>query len=123
MKKALILGITLMGTVGLASAWAYAAVDDPEITIKEVMKTAMKGGLAKTTIEGKATAEQEAELLKLFKALAANSPPRGDKASWDEKTVALVNAAQAVVDKKPDASTTLKTAVNCKACHDLHKGE
>jgi hypothetical protein len=57
----------------------------------------------------------------LYKALAANKPPKGEQASWNAKTKVLVDAAQAAVDGKEDAGAQLMKAANCKACHDAHR--
>ncbi len=106
----------------LAAVGGSALAGKDEDTIKKVMKAAMKGGLCKSVASGKATATQKQELLGLFKELAAAQPEAGDPASWKTKTVALVNAAQANVDGKPGAAAQLKSAANCKSCHDVHKG-
>ena len=93
-----------------------------KIPIKQVMQKAHKAGLLKDlVVKGAASDEQKAELLKLYKGLAANKPPKGDQKSWDEKTKALVEAAQAAVDGKENAGQLLMKASNCKACHDAHK--
>ena len=49
--------------------------------------------------------------------LAAYKPPKGDDASWKEKTGAIVKAI------KTDNQAALKKATNCKACHNIHKGK
>lgn len=59
----------------------------------------------------------------LTKELALNHPPKGDLSSWTEKTTALKAAADSLVDGKPGAPDGFKTAVNCKACHSVHKGD
>lgn len=96
--------------------------DEEKVTIKQVMQKAHKAGLLKDlVVKGDATDEQKAELLKLYKGLAANKPPKGDAESWKTKTKALVDAAQAAVDGKDNAVQLLTKASNCKACHDAHK--
>lgn len=117
------LALGMAATTVLAAGFAPARPLDEPPSIKEVMKTAMKGGLAKTAIAGDATADQKKELLRLMEALAEAKPPRGDLADWEKRTKALVDSSRAILDGKPDASAALKDAVNCKACHDLHKGE
>ena len=44
--------------------------------------------------KGEASAEEKKQLVELYEALAANKPPKGDEASWKEKTAALVAAAK-----------------------------
>jgi mono/diheme cytochrome c family protein len=99
----------------------YAA--DAKVTIKEVMNQAHKKPkeLLKKAATGRATNAEKAELLELYKALAASKPPKGDAASWKEKTGVLVSAAQAAVEGKPDAGAQLTRAGNCAACHAAHK--
>jgi hypothetical protein len=65
---------------------------------------------------------QKKELLSLFVQLASATPPQGDAASWKSKTGALVQASEAVVEGKVGSGDALKRAANCKACHDMHKG-
>ncbi len=88
--------------------------------IEKVMKVAMKGGLCKKVAAGKATAEEQKKLAKMFQKFAKTKPPRGDSKSWKAKTEALAKAAQAFADGKGSAKD-LRKAANCKACHDAHK--
>ena len=100
-----------------------AAADKPKYDSKEVMKQAHKGdvSLYKKVEKGTSTAADHTKLVDLYKALAANKPPKGDQKSWDEKTGALVKAAEALQKGTPNAKAQLKTAANCKACHSAHK--
>lgn len=107
----------------LATVGGMALAEKNEETIKKVMKVAMKGGLCKKVASGKASEAQKKELLELFQSLAKVEPPRGDAASWKDKTGALVTAAEAAVGGESGAGAKLKSAANCKACHDQHKGE
>ena len=120
--------------VGIASmtAWYSTAAqkddkdkDKPKYTIKEVMKKAhaAKDALIKKVQSGDATKEETKELLAMYKALAANKPPRNDDEDWKKRTKALMDAAQAAVDGKKDAGEKLKKAADCKGCHDNHKGK
>lgn len=59
----------------------------------------------------------------LTKELALNKPSKGDLSSWTEKTTALQAASESLVAGKPGALDGFKTAVNCKACHSVHKGD
>lgn len=92
-----------------------------KVPIKKVMAKAMKGGLCKKVAGGSADEKEKAQLLKLFKALAANKAPKGEEKSWKAKTKALVDGAQAAVDGKATAGAMLRKAANCKACHSVHK--
>ena len=116
---ALILGLV----IGLAAL--RAADDAPKYTIKEVMKMAHAGdnALAKKVTSGKATKEEKKKLVDLYTAMAADMPPKGDAESWKEKTSTLVESAIAVEEGKEGASKDLKKAMDCKACHTVHKGK
>lgn len=112
---------TTLALVAVLSLVSAATAAD----ISTVMKEAMKGNasLHSKVATGKGTPEDAKKLLEYFKSLPAESPPEGDAASWKEKTGALLEAAQGVVDGKPGATKTLQEAGNCKACHSVHKGK
>lgn len=116
----------LAGMLALTLSIAGLSQANPRLQdspIKKAMKEAMKGGLCKTVAEGKASDEEKKQLLELFKGMLEAKPPRGDAADWKEKCEALIAGAQAAIDGKDDASAQLKKAANCKACHDVHKGQ
>ena len=100
---------------------ALAAEAKP--TIKEVMTAAHKkpGELLKKVATGKATDAEKAQLVKLYQAMASQRPARGEAASWEEKTAAMVKAAQAAAENKPEAGAELTRVTNCAACHEAHK--
>jgi hypothetical protein len=108
---------------GMAINAAWAADDAGHPPIKEIMKKAFKKPmeLQKRVVKGVADAAETKELLNLFQSLAAQSPPRGEQDSWQEKTGLLVEAAQAAVAGEADAGTRLRKAANCAACHKIHK--
>ncbi|MGD9722969.1 MAG: hypothetical protein AB7O59_21350 [Pirellulales bacterium] len=115
-------GVVGVFVVGLASFVARAADDaQPKYTIKQVMTMAHKEGLLKKVTSGQGSPADAEKLLELYQALAENKPPKGELASWKEKTDALVAAAQAVVDGKEGAGPKLQKAANCAACHKEHK--
>jgi hypothetical protein len=124
MRSALIL-CSMMAIAGTLALGALAAddadADKPKYSIKDVMKEAHKGdaALLKKVAAGDASAEEKKQLLELYQALAKNEPPKGDAASWKEKTDALVAAT---VKGDADAPKKLKAASNCGACHKVHKG-
>ena len=100
------------------------AQDDkkPEYSIKDVMKKCMKGGLCKKVASGTASAEEKKQLLAMFKAMAAQKPPKGDAKSWKKRAGALVRGANlAVKGEQEKATKVLKRAANCKKCHTAHK--
>ncbi len=131
MRKVM-LGFLVLG-IAVTTAWYSTAAQkddkekdkEPKYTIKEVMKKAHAGkdALIKKVQSGDASKEETKELLAMYKALAANKPPRNDDEDWKKRTKALVDAAQAAVDGKKDAGEKLKKAADCKGCHDNHKGK
>lgn len=90
-------------------------------SIKQIMKDAFKGDLLRKVGTGQASDQEKAKLLSYAKFMAEQSPPKGDADSWEMKTKAFIEAAQAAVDGKEDAAALLKKSTNCKACHGPHK--
>ena len=114
-------GLTVL-VAGVSLGVLPAAEDEkPKHTIKEVMKEAHKDGLLKKVVGGTASKEDKSKLLELYQSLPKNSPPKGEKKDWDEKTKAIVAAAQEVVDGKEGAIPKLEKAANCAECHKAHK--
>lgn len=96
---------------------------DARPAIKDIMQAAHKKpkDLLKKVAKGGATDAEKAQLVKLYEALTALPPPRGEAASWEEKTKALLAAARAAAEGKPNAAEELNRVANCAACHDAHK--
>lgn len=110
--------------LAIAAIWTVSqsqADDKPEFTIKDVMAKSMKNKLTEKVAKGEGTAEEKAELVKLFTALGKNKPPKGDAESWKTKTDALLAAAKDVVAGKDGATGALGNAMKCGACHGVHK--
>ena len=112
-------------TVALALLVTASLGFAAESKIGDMMKKSMKGetSLYKQVSLGKASDADAQKLLDYVKILPAETPSKGEKASWDEKTAALVKAVEDVVAKKPNALLALQKAGNCKACHSEHKGK
>lgn len=129
MTKSTKFALTLTTVCGLAVATFAArtlAAGGEDNPIKQVMKTyhkAPKGvdPVCKKASDGKASAAEIKNLVAAYKTLAAAKPPKGDDASWKEKTSALLSAAEAMQKGSPDGVARYKEAVNCKACHSVHK--
>ena len=108
-------------SIALAAAFISTAAASDEI--KSVMKKYHKpeDALCKKVGAGTATDSELGDLLKAYKDIAKESPPKGDAASWDKKTKALIDAVTAVKAKDEKGVSAFKEAVNCKACHSVHK--
>ena len=93
------------------------------MTAGQVMGAAFRGNaslVSKVTGASATDAEKKA-FLDIAKAFALAKAPKGEAADWSKRTGAILTAAQDLVDGKPDAAAALKTATNCKACHDLYR--
>jgi hypothetical protein len=115
-----------VASVVVMFGWAmltFTSDAQEKAAIKEVMQIAMKGGLCKKVASGEASEEEKKKLAGLFAALHENKPPKGEQSSWDEKTKALVAAANDVLAGKEGAGAALQKAANCMACHSAHKGK
>lgn len=116
-----------MAAMVIASAcvWQLRAAEEKSV-IKEGMKAyhkAPKGvdPVCKKAIDGKATADELTKLVECYSAMTKAKPPQGDDASWKDKTSKLLAAAQALQKGEAGAADKYKEAVNCKACHSVHK--
>ncbi len=109
----------------LAGLGVYRAADGDVKDIEAIMDAAHKGkpSLYAQVKDGKASKDQQKELLALYKDLGKNKPPKGSEAEWKKRTDALVTAAEGVVAGKPGATAALAKAANCKACHEQFKPE
>lgn len=92
-----------------------------KVAIKEVMQKGMKGGLAKKAADGKASPDEVKQLLAYFKSLSEHKPKKGDAKSWKAKTDALVASVTLISKGDAKGRGALQKAMNCKACHNVHK--
>ena len=95
------------------------------LSIEQIMEDGFKGktSLSARISKGQGNEDDFKKMAFLTKELALNHPPKGDLSSWTEKTIALKAAADSLAAGKPGALDGFKTAVNCKACHSVHKGD
>ena len=83
-----------------------------------------KTSMANKIKNGEGTEEDHKKMLELARAMAKEKPKKGDASSWKEKTEALVAASELLASgKKDEGLAAYKKAVNCKACHNVHKGK
>lgn len=100
---------------------SQAADKDDHEAIEHVMKEGHKGGLLKTVVTGQADDAEKKQLLSMYIMLWEAKPPKGELASWRQKTGNMVAAAGKVVLGQDGAEEELKNSANCKACHSAHK--
>lgn len=105
-----------------APAPAPAAAPAAFATIKDVMALHKgKESFLANILAGKGSDDDLKKLVGAYEALAAQKAPKGDEGSWKNLTSALLSAAKEAQAKKEGALDKLKTASNCKACHEPHK--
>jgi hypothetical protein len=123
-RKTKLLALTLLAALAVAPL-ALAEAKKAKYSVKDVMQQVHKGedNIGKRINRGTASAEDLAKMVEYYSSLPLNDPPRGDKASWQEKTAALVKAADELKAGRANALDHYKKAANCKACHDAHKPE
>ncbi len=118
-----------MTVVAVCVAAAMVSIAaEKESPVGQFMKTyhkAPKGvdPVCKKAQDGKATPEEIKKLVEGYKMMTTAKPSKGDDASWKEKTGKLFAAAQGLEKGGPDAIAKYKEAVNCKACHSVHRGD
>lgn len=106
-----------------AGCASTSSASKPSLSIEQIMEDGFKGkeSLSARISKGQGNEADFKKMASLTKELALNKPPKGDLAGWTEKTKALQAAAEALAAGKPGALDGFKTAVNCKACHSVHK--
>ena len=116
MKRTLLIGASCI----LASAMVASAADG---VIADAMKKFHKGETApcKKVAAGTASPAELADILKAYQAMCGAKPPKGTQASWTEKNQALIAAVKELQAKDAKGVGDFKKAVNCKACHEVHK--
>lgn len=115
--------MAILAVAVLACVTVFQAADEPKYKIKDVMQKCMKGGLCKKVADGKASDDEKKTLVEYFTELGKNKPPKGEEASWKEKTKALVDAASECAKGTEGAGKKLGAAASCMGCHSAHKGK
>lgn len=110
-----------MGSVSLLTGQDPQERPAPKYTVKEIMKQAHGAKLLNKVVEGSATKEEKDQLLDLYISMLENEPTKGEMRDWVRQSGLLVLAAARVAVGREGAVEQLKTASNCKACHDAHK--
>lgn len=117
--------LTSSAAVLFLSGIVVANATAPRKTAKEVMKAGFAGdsSLIKKVLSGDSTDEDKKKLLDLLVDLVENDAPKGDAIEWKMQSGAAVLAAAKLVTGREGSLDELKTATNCKACHDKFKGK
>lgn len=126
--RSILASLAVFGLVAVTTTSLVVSAADkkkPKHSIEDIMKAINKGddNVCKRVAQGKASKEDITKLVEYYSDLPLNKPPKGDQKSWDEKTAALVKAVQGIKAGAPDAAAKFKEAVNCKACHSVHKAD
>ena len=93
------------------------------MSISDVMTEFHEGktSIANQAKAGEAEVDDLQRMLKKYQALVELSPPQGPLESWKEKTTKLVEATQGLIAGEEGAIESYRLAVDCKACHSVHR--
>ena len=118
-QRTLITAFAMVFLAGAASARADGVISD---IMKKYHKAPQgQDPVCKQVSNGEGTSAQIAELLESYEAMAKEKPEKGLATSWEQKCNDLI-ASVKKLQKDPKDVSDYKKAVNCKACHDPHKG-
>lgn len=124
MKRTSLVRITAFALALMAGSALVRAEDkSPMAVFMKQYHSAPKGTdpVCKRAIDGKASKEELKKLVEGYALMAKTKAPKGDAASWKEKTTALLEASKSLQKGDADGAAKYKEAVNCKACHSVHK--
>ena len=122
--------------VGTMAATIPAGAQNKTLTIKDVMARLHKGPNCLRATLNKAlnsddpnwaeVQRQSKEFAELAEALTKNTPPKGDKDSWNKLSGQFATTAKAMDQAahskaKADVVAAWSKLGNCKACHNAHK--
>jgi RNA polymerase sigma factor (sigma-70 family) len=104
-------------------------VSKAELSISDIMvlahlrpqHRATRNNLDSKVIDGKATPEEQQQLLMLYTALSTLKPPRGGLVEWKARTGEMVGAVKAMIRGEAKAADRLTKVRDCKSCHDKHR--
>lgn len=109
--------VLTMACIGMAKEGSHA--------LEHIMKQYHKGknSLVHRAIEGQASPADIAKLEAAYHEMAGLKPPKGDLADWKKRCDDLIAATQMLAKGEAGGGAALKKAVDCKACHRLHKDD
>lgn len=128
MKRFARFGLVVAAALGVAGTSLLAAdkpAGEPKYSVDEVMKKLhkpKKDNVFDRVVAGKGTPEEKKMVVEYYESMTLTKPEKGDVKEWQKQTTAIYTAAKAVDAKNdPKALTALKTAANCKTCHDAFR--
>jgi hypothetical protein len=80
-----------------------------------------KNSLIQKAVEGRASAEELQELVRLYEELSRLRPGKGALEDWKKDTAEMLAAARSVQAGEALAHARLSRAVDCKQCHSKYK--
>lgn len=121
MQNRILVSVAVAVAAVVAGCSTYSS--KPKYTTEQIMEQGFKGkeSPAARVGRGEGTAADFKLLAELSASLPFNAPPKGDAASWKEKSTALAKAGKDLAAGKAGALDAWKAAANCKACHSAHK--
>ena len=121
MQKRILVSVAVAVAAVVAGCSTFSS--KPKYTTEQIMEQGFKGkeSPAARVGRGEGTAADFKLLAELTASLPLNAPPKGDAASWKEKSTALAKAGKELAAGKAGALEAWKAASNCKACHSAHK--
>lgn len=121
MQNRILVSVAVAVAAVVAGCSTYSS--KPKYTTEQIMEQGFKGkeSPAARVGRGEGTAADFKLLAELSASLPFNAPPKGDAASWKEKSTALAKASKDLATGKAGALDAWKAAANCKACHSAHK--
>ncbi|MHC4995750.1 MAG: hypothetical protein ACYTGQ_11920 [Planctomycetota bacterium] len=125
MKNGTIAVVALMLVLGGAVGIAKAAHHEEKLDLETIMEKFHKGrtSVASRAGKGEATKEEIKKLVASYTAMTKLKPPQGSAESWKKKTMALVQSSKMLAEGAKGGVDAYKKAVNCKACHNVHRPE
>lgn len=115
--------LTLLAVLAMALTAPVVRADECIENVMKKFHPKSDDAVCKKVTNGTASDAEIADLLKGYQAMCGAKPPEGTQASWTEKCKALIAAVKKVQSKDASGVSDFKKAVNCKACHEVHKAK
>lgn len=113
---------TLVGLSGLLVLVSAAAADP---VIERVMNQGFKGdsSLVHKAAAGTATTGELDRLTDLLRSLPNGSPPRGGNVQFQRRVDRITGLSRTLAGGDARALAPFRAAVDCKSCHESHRGD